>query len=190
MWAYVHDVGRMAIAVTLLVGGASKLVSPRPLATSLGQAYALTRPVGTWAARIVATVELVAALLLAGAWAVVIGLALTAMVGAGIVLHSTIAIRRGATAPCGCFGESGGRPIGIRNLLAGVALLAVAASLLVLPGAGAAPAAMALPLAALIGLVAVLVRDRTRLVAPFRRHFGWRSPSASAVPVPTGPEVS
>jgi hypothetical protein len=191
MWAYMYDVGRLAMAVTLLVGGASKLVSPRPLAIGLGQVYGWSRPVGMWAARTVATVELAAALLLAGAWAAVVGLALTALVGTGIVLHATIAIRRGATAPCGCFGESNGRPIGVRNLLAGIALLTAAVMLLVLPAAaGATPAAMGLPLAAVVGLVAVLVRDRARLVAPFRRHFGWRRRSVAAVPLPSGPEVS
>ena len=37
MWAYAHDALRLAIGVILLVSGASKLVSPRPLAASLGQ---------------------------------------------------------------------------------------------------------------------------------------------------------
>jgi hypothetical protein len=185
MWAYAHDAGRLAVAATLLVAGASKLASPRLLAASLGQVYGWARPVGTGAARVVGVVELVAAFLLAGAWAVTAGLALTGLVGTGIVVFAFTATRRGVTAPCGCFGESSGRPIGARNLLAGAGLLAGAVGLLTLPGTGTAGAELVLPLTAALALVAVMVRDRARLLAPFRRHFG--EPAGS---VPTGPEVS
>jgi hypothetical protein len=197
MWAYAHDAGRLAVAVTLLVAGASKLISPRPLATGLGQVFGWARPVGTVAAMTVAAVELVAAFLLAGAWAVTAGLALTGLVGAGIVGFATAAMRRGATAPCGCFGESSGRPIGVHSLLAGAGLLAGAIGLLVLTGTGTAAAELMLPLTAVIAMVAVMVRDRARLVAPFRRHFGELASRttelgepAAGEPVLTGPEVS
>src|SRR5262245_6955398 len=95
MWAYAHDAGRLLAAVTLLLGGASKLVSPRPLAVSLGQVFGWVRPVAIVVARVVATVELVAAILLAspsvfGAWALTVGLALTGLVGVGIVGYATI----------------------------------------------------------------------------------------------------
>jgi hypothetical protein len=186
MWAYVDDAGRLAVAAILLVGGASKLFSPQPLAVSLGQVYGWARPIGVAAARAVAVIELVAAFLLAGAWAVTAGLALTGLVGTGIVAFSVTAVRRGATAPCGCFGESSGRPVGARNMLAGVGLLGGAVGLLILPESGSAPAALVLPLTATTALVAVMVRDRARLLAPFRRHF--LPPSIG--PTITGPEVS
>ncbi|HEY8472614.1 MAG TPA: MauE/DoxX family redox-associated membrane protein [Natronosporangium sp.] len=181
MLAYAHDAGRVALAVILLLGGAAKLLSPRPLATLLHQVYGWARPAGVAAARAVAALELTAAFLLAGGWLVAAGLTVTGLVGAGIAGFTVIAMRRGATAPCGCFGESSGRPIGVRNLLAGAALLAGAVGLLVLPGAGTAEPALLLPLTALIALVAVMVRDRARLLAPFRRHFEG---------FPAGPEVS
>lgn len=188
MWAYAHEAGRLAIAVTLLVAGASKLVSPGPLARSLGQTYRWSGRSGTVAARAVAVVELLAAFLLASYWAATAGLALAGLVGAGIVAFVATALRRGSTAPCGCFGEVGGRPIGARNLLAGTGLLGGAIALLVLPGGApaAAPAELALPLTVLIALVAVMVRDRVRLLAPFLRHF--RPPPAA--PEPLLPEVT
>ncbi|SRR5690606_30326543 len=186
MWAYAHDALRLAIGVILLVSGASKLVSPRPLAASLGQVYGWPRPTGVWAARGVAGVELATAFLVAGGWLIPVGSALTGAVAAGIMIFSITAIRRKATAPCGCFGESRGRPIGVRNVLAGAALMLGAAGLLVLPGTGEAAAELMLPLTAVAALVAVMVRDRARLMAPFRRHF--RSPVAR--PVSRKAEVS
>jgi hypothetical protein len=119
---------------------------------------------------------------------------LAGVVGVGIVGYATTAMRRGATAPCGCFGESSGRAPGVRNLVAGVALLAVAVVLLALPGSGRASPAMSLPLVAVLGLTVVLVRDRSRVLAPFERHFGWHGRShgraVPAGPVPSGAEVS
>jgi hypothetical protein len=185
MWAYAVDAGRLAIAVTLLIAGASKLVSPRLPAASLGEVYGWTRPVGTGAVRTVAAIELVAATLVASGWALTAGLALTALVGTAIVAFTLTAMRRGVDSPCGCFGESGDRPIGARNLLAGAGLLAGAAGLALLPGTVAAPAALGLPLTAVIALAVVMVRDRARLLAPFQRHFG----PVPAGPVPAGPEV-
>jgi hypothetical protein len=185
MWAYVLDAARLAIAVALLVAGASKLVSPRPLAASLGQVFGWHRPAGVWIARAVAVTELVAAFLLATSWALTLALTLTGLVGAGTAVFAITAVRRGATAPCGCFGESSGRPVGVRNLLAGSGLLAGAIGLLALPGTGAA-AELMLPLTAATALLAVMVRDRARLLAPFRRHF---TPPPDG-PIPTGSEVS
>ncbi|HEX6681436.1 MAG TPA: MauE/DoxX family redox-associated membrane protein [Candidatus Limnocylindrales bacterium] len=171
MWGYAFDAGRLAVAAALLVAGASKLVSPRPLATSLGQVFGWARPAGIAAARVVAAIELLAACLLAAGGPLIVGLALTGLVGAGIVVFVSAAMRRGATAPCGCFGESSGRPIGVRNLLGGIGFLAGAGGLLILPGPGTATAELMLPLTATVALAAVMVRDRARLLAPFRRHF-------------------
>ncbi len=185
MWGYTHDVGRLAIAAALLIAGASKAASPRPLAASLGQVFGWRQAAGIRIARAVAAIELAAAFLLAGAWAVTVGLALTGLVGAGVILFVSTAVRRGSTMPCGCFGESSGRPIGVLNLLAGAGLLAGAIALLAMPGKGMAAAEVTLPLTAVIALVAVMVRDRARLLAPFRRHF-QPMPNTS---VPTGAEV-
>jgi hypothetical protein len=183
---YAHDVGRLAVAVVLMIAGSSKLASPRPFAAGLGQVFGWSQPIAVGIARAVAAIELTAAFLLASAWAVAAGLLLTGLVGAGVVVFVTVAVRRGASVPCGCFGQSRGRPIGARNLLAGVGLLAGAAVLLTLPGKGTAAPEMTLPLTAVIALMTVLTRDRRRLLAPFRRHFQ----PVRAGSVPNGPEVS
>lgn len=185
MWVHVFDAARLAIAVVLLVAGASKLFSPRRLAVSLGQVVGWNRPVGIWIARAVAVTELAAAFLLASSWALGAALALTSLVGAGTVVFAITAIRRGATAPCGCFGESSDRPVGLRNLLAGTGLVAGAIALLVWPAPDAATAELMLPLVAATALVGVMVRDRARLLAPFRRHF---TPPPLG-PIPTGSEM-
>ena len=184
MGAYAYDAVRLAVAVILLIGGASKLVSPRPLAGSFAQVYGWRPVTGRWAARAVAGVELLAAFLLAAGWAVTTGAVLAGLVGAGVVTFAGTAMRRGATRPCGCFGESSGRPIGVHNLLAGVGLLAGAIVVLVLPTSGPVEAQLILPLTAIGALVAVMVRDRARLLAPFRRHA--RPPVASTIQQRTG----
>jgi hypothetical protein len=177
MWAYLYDAGRLVIAATLLVAGASKLANPRPLATSLATVLGLARGPGGALARTIAAAELTASFLLAAGWSVTVGLALTGLVGAGIVVFVLIAMLRGASVPCGCFGETGDRPIGPRNLFAGMALLAGPIILAVLP---VTSRGFLLPLAAVAGLLAVMARDRVRLLAPFRRHF---QPVAGPVPV-------
>jgi len=171
MWAYLYDAGRLVIAAALLVAGASKLAGPRRFASSLGEVFGLARVTRNGLARTVAAAELIAAFMLASAWSVTLGLALTALVGAGIVVFVLIAMSRGSTAPCGCFGESGSRPIGVRNLLAGVGLLAGAIILPLLPVAGATPLPPLTALTSVIALLAVMVRDRARLLAPFRHYF-------------------
>lgn len=180
IWVYAYEVGRLALAVTLLVAGASKLFSPRPLARSLTQTYRQVRPgAAIVTARAVAVTELAAAFLVASFWAPAVGLGLAGLTGLGIVVFTTTAMIRGTTAPCGCFGESSGRPVGLRNLLAGAGLLIGAALLaapLVEPLPVAQPeaparAAVFLPLTAAVSLAAVMLRDRSRLLSPFLRHF-------------------
>jgi hypothetical protein len=180
---YAHDVGRLAIAAVLMIAGSSKLASPRPFAAGLSQVFGWRQAIGV--ARAVAAVELTAAFLLAAAWAVTAGLALSGLVGAGVVVFVAVALRRGARMPCGCFGESSSRPIGARNLLAGVGLLAGSVLLLAMPEKGTAAAEVTLPLTAAIALVTVMARDRARLLAPFRRYFQ----PVRAESVPDGPEV-
>lgn len=178
MWAYAHDAGRLAIATALLVAGAAKLASPRPFAFAVAEVFGWTRRSGVVLARTVAAVELTSAFLIAtGAMAGAAPI-LAGLVGTGIVVFALAAMRRGSTAPCGCFGESGGRPLGVRNLLAGLGLLAGAVILPTYPAT--APAGLMLPLTAVSALLAVMVRDRARLLAPFRHHFQ----PAPAAPVP------
>lgn len=182
---FAYDAGLLAVAVTLVVAGGSKLVSPQPLARSLGQTFGLGRLRGVVAARAVAVVEIVAAFLVASHWVVTVGLTMAGLVGVGIIVFVVAAMRRGTTVPCGCFGEARGRPVGVGNLTAGAALLAGAIGLLALPGAARVSTELSLPLAAVLAVVAVMLRDRTRLLSPFRRLFQ----PLPAVPAITSKEV-
>jgi hypothetical protein len=170
------DLLRLVIAVTLLVAGASKLLSPFPLARGLGQVYgwaASRRRSATLVARAVAAVEVVAALLVATRWLEPAGYLLVGLVGCGIAGFAVTALTRGRSAECGCFGGSGGRPVGAGNVLAGLGLLAGAAVLVVTPSTAAADAAggVLLGLTSASALAVVLVRRRSQLLRPFRHHF-------------------
>jgi hypothetical protein len=166
----------LAIAVTLLVAGASKLLSPHPLARALGQVYAWARArrsVATGLARGIACLEIAAALLVATRWLGPAGYLLTAVVGLGITGFAISALTRGRAVACGCFGETGGRPVGAVNVLAGLGLVAGSAVLLV-PRSVPAPEpteGTLLGLTSVLALAVVLVRHRSRLLGPFRRHF-------------------
>jgi hypothetical protein len=125
MHTVVLSAAKLAIAVTLLFAGASKLLSPHPLANGLRSAFNWTRvPVHRLShlARGVAVVEIVASLLVASGWLLSVGLALVGIVGAGIVVFTAVAMSRGRQVSCGCFGESGGKPVGMSNVMAGIAL--------------------------------------------------------------------
>jgi hypothetical protein len=173
----VLDLGTLAIAVTLLVAGASKLLSPHPLARALGQVYAWAqarRPVVTGLARGIACLEIAAALLVATRWLSPAGYLLAGVVGLGIAGFATSALTRGRAVACGCFGETGGRPVGAVNVLAGLGLVAGSAVLLAIARSVPAPEltdGTLLGLTSGLALVVVLVRHRSRLLGPFRRHF-------------------
>jgi hypothetical protein len=197
--AVAWDLGTLAIAVTLLVAGASKLLSPHPLARGLGQVYAWAgarRRLAAGLARGIACVEVVAALLVATRWWSPAGYLLAGVVGLGIAGFATSALTRGRAVACGCFGETGGRPVGAVNVLAGLGLVVGSAILLVVSerSSGASDAvgfavARSVPapdptdgtllgLTSVLALAVVLVRHRSRLLDPFRRHFrSFKHPS-------------
>lgn len=167
------DLGSLAIAVTLLVAGASKLLSPHPLARGLGQVYAWAesrRSLATRLARGIACLEISASLLVATRWLSPAGYLLVGLIGLGIAGFATSAITRGRTAACGCFGETGGRPIGAVNVLVGLGLLGGSVILLVLSAPDASDGTL-LGLTSVLALTVVLVRHRSRLLSPFGRHF-------------------
>ncbi|MEU8264997.1 MauE/DoxX family redox-associated membrane protein [Micromonospora sp. NPDC048999] len=174
MQTAVLDATRLAIAVTLLFAGASKLLSPYPLAHGIRSAFNWTRAhlrASSYLARGIAVVEITASLLVASAWLLPIGLVSVGAVGAGVIVFTLVSMSRGARVSCGCFGESSGKPAGVPNLLAGVAFVGVAALLLVLDrGAGADPALL-LALTAILAVAAAMVRHRAELLRPYARHF-------------------
>lgn len=173
MYTAVLDAARLAIAVTLLFAGASKLLSPHPLANGLRSAFNWT-PVRahrlSHLARGIAVVEIVASLLVASGWLLSIGLVLVGIVGAGIVAFTAVAMSRGGQVSCGCFGESGGKPVGVSNVMAGIALAGTAVLLLMARDTGSDPALL-LALTAVLAVGAAMIRHRAELLRPFARHF-------------------
>lgn len=170
---WLSDIASVAVAVTLLLAGASKLFNPTPLADGLGKVYRWAASRRTLVVRIVrgvAVAEVAAALLVAAAWVNPVGFVLAGALGLSIAGFAVSAIVLGRTVACGCFGETGGRPLGPGNVAAGIAL--AAGSLLAFLGAssGAGRAVLLLVVSA-VALAWVLFKHRTRLADPLTRHF-------------------
>ena len=110
-------VASVAVGLVLLVAGASKLRLPEWRATAA--AFGAPR----WLAAAIPWVEVaVGALLVTGA-----GLPWTALAATGLLASftATVALRlvRGQAAPCGCFGETSPRPVGLDTLVRNLVLL-------------------------------------------------------------------
>lgn len=115
-------VASVAVGLVFLVAGAAKLRQPEWPAT----AAAFGAPRGLAAA--IPWVELaVGALLVTGA-----GLPWTALAAAGLLMSFTVAVARrllgGEAVPCGCFGETSTRPVGVGTLVRNLLLLGTAAA--------------------------------------------------------------
>ena len=177
MSIYLFDAGRLAVAVMLLLAGGAKLLSPHPLAAALVKAYpgTATRPgLPVHVARGTAAVEVLAALLAATQSWVTAGLALAAVVGLGVTAFAVSAVVLDRRTPCGCFGVTGDKPLGLRNALAGLALAAGAALLLAAGSGdplGYAGSGALLGAASVLTLVITVARHRAALMRPIARHF-------------------
>jgi hypothetical protein len=171
IWLY--DTASVAVAVTLLLAGASKLFRPAPLAEGLGKVFrwaASRRALVIRLVRGVAAAEVTAALLVPVAWLNPVGLVLAGVLGLAIAGFAVSAIVLGRTVACGCFGETGGRPLGPGNVAAGIALCA--GSFLAFLGASTGTGKnVLLPAVCAVALAWVLFKHRARLAGPFARHF-------------------
>lgn len=108
-------------SLPLLIAGASKLASPAGLSKSLHEV--LPVPLLPGLARVIGVYEIAAAVLMLITPMRRMGLVMTVVAGAGILAYTFLALRRGATESCGCFGGTTQSPIGPTNLLFGAALL-------------------------------------------------------------------
>lgn len=167
------DLISLTLAVPLLLAGSAKLLSPAPLAHGLGEVYPWTvsrKRARIRIARAVAAVELAAAFLVLTGWLSPAGYVLAGGIGLGIAGFAASAIRLGRAVTCGCFGETGGRPLGAGNVAAGLAL--AAGSVLAFVGVPAGGRhAILLPAASALALAWMLFKHRSRLAGPFARHF-------------------
>lgn len=136
-------VGADAAAAALLVrAGTAKAVAPALGAAAVGELLPGRRgrrPVPTALVRALAAVEMAVALALAVP--VLRGPAHLPVLLLGIVFTGAgiLGMSRGSTRPCGCFGADSTRPLGVGNVLMGIAILADGVTALRPHGAGWAP---------------------------------------------------
>jgi uncharacterized membrane protein YphA (DoxX/SURF4 family) len=123
---YFSVIWSSVIAALLINAGIAKMVSPgrfrqalRELVPGVGYRVGVDLP------RIVAGVEVVAAVGLlvsvSRPWAAVV----VATLGAGFILLGTAGWMRRSAAPCGCFGLDTDKPLGLINVAFGIALISL-----------------------------------------------------------------
>lgn len=116
-----------AAATTLIVAAIAKLVSPTGMRVAVGELLRSPRWFPTnRGVRVFAACELIVAGLLCATATRVVGGCLAACLGALFAAAGAMGIVRGATASCGCLGSYENKPLGVRNIVIGVAMVAVA----------------------------------------------------------------
>jgi hypothetical protein len=115
------------MSALLIRAGATKIAGPAAAAGALGEVLAGGRPVPIALVRAAAAVEVASGLAVS-----LPALRLPDQVVAGLLGGSFFALGalgrlRGSRRPCGCLGGDGTSPLGAKNMLAGLALLAVVA---------------------------------------------------------------
>jgi hypothetical protein len=175
-----------AIAALLVRSSALKAVTPDLTADALAElSRGRWRPSGM-VMRAVAGTELAAALAITVPSLRVAAWVITGMLGMCFVVLGTAGFLRGSTRPCGCFGADSDRPLGMPSMLAGSALLTLAAVNIADPGdaeMAGAHAGVAL-VAAVISLTWALVayhREATAIISRFGRRA---SPGPLPAPSP------
>lgn len=196
--------GSVLLAGVFLAAALPKLQSPRRFALTVVEYRVLPLPASLLFARLLPSLELLAALLLLAGITVRWSALFLALMLASFCLAVAINLARGRDVDCGCFGASGkktGRRVGPSLLLQDVALLGVALvvcalapgglvlapwSLLWLLDASASPAVVLLAL--FVGILAALAvtfaLDRPKRVGGRRIARGQKNDSASATGVP------
>ncbi len=156
------------VSAVLLCSGLAKLAVPGPAGRALAELMRVPRARAAVPVRTLAAGETAAAvaLLLPGSrfW----GALAVALLGVAFAVAGLVGIRRGADVPCGCLGGDHGRPLGARNVGAGLAL--TAAAVWVAASAGRASPGGPLPVVVTAGLTLAwcgclhraLIRDLTR----------------------------
>lgn len=147
------DTAGALLAGMLLCAGMAKIAVPSHLARAItGLAPALSDrsiPVARLVGVAEAGVALALSIPVTRAVGVIFGIALGVLFAAA----GAIAAMRGLDSPCGCFGRPGGRPLGIRNVVFGIAVVGFSLALLG-DGTGGWAASDGLPM---LGTAAVAV---------------------------------
>lgn len=117
------------VAGVLLCAGTAKLAVPTHLRRAIADLLPAAERRAAWLARLVATGELGTALALSVPATQRLGAGAGMVLGAAFVAAGVAGATRGVAAPCGCFGRSAGKPLGIHNAAVGLVLTALCAAL-------------------------------------------------------------
>jgi hypothetical protein len=115
-----------SVIVLLLRAAPAKLVAPSLTAAALGELRSSRRPPPNNLIRFVAVLELVTALAVAIPVLRLPAQSTVALLGLLFLGAGALGMVRGSRRPCGCFGAAGTTPLGIVNVLFGVAFVAAA----------------------------------------------------------------
>jgi hypothetical protein len=118
-------VGTALLAGTLLCAGVAKLTVPVHLGRAIRDLAPAVRGRAVSLARVVGAIEVGAALALSVPPLHSAGSAAGVVLGVVFAASGAAAAARGVRSPCGCFGRTGERPLGVRNVVFGLAVAAV-----------------------------------------------------------------
>lgn len=173
--------GNAVLAGLLLCAGTAKFAVPAHLARAIND---LVPSAGTRAvllARLVAALEIGTALALSVPEMRIAGAAAAAVLGATFAAAGAVAAVRGVRAPCGCFGRAGDRPLGVRNVVFGLVLVALSA-LLLRDRSGGWAAYQGLPMTGTAAVAVVLAGWLYRdMIRDLCRPLGLRARPGSAM---------
>jgi hypothetical protein len=115
-----------SVMVLLLRAAPAKLVAPSLTAAALGELRPHRRPPPVGLIRFVAVLELATALAVAIPASRLPAQSTVAILGVLFLGAGTLGMVRGGRKPCGCFGATSTSPLGVVNVLFGIAFLAAA----------------------------------------------------------------
>ena len=169
-------------AGTLLCAGAAKLAVPAHLGRALGGLLPAVRARAVPLVRLVATAEIATAVALSVPATRDVGATAAAALGAAFAIVGAVAAGRRTRSPCGCFGRAQGKPLGVRNVVFGLVVIA-GAVLLLADGSGGWSGQDALPVLAAAAVTLLLaawlyrdmIRDLCRPVSRTRPTAEMRS---------------
>jgi hypothetical protein len=163
------------LAGTLLCAGVAKLAVPAHSSRAIAELLPPARAHAVLVTRLLAAVETGAALALSVPALRDAGASAAAALGAVFAASGAVAAVRGFRSPCGCFGRAGQKPMGVRNVAYGLALVAASAVLL-FDGTGGWAAHAGLPMAGTAAVALLLAgwvyRDMIKDLGPTMRSTG------------------
>lgn len=167
------------LAAVLIVAAIGKIISPDELRLAVRELFTSpgigSRLITDPLVRSAAVTELFAAGLLYVPATRVAGAYLTAVLGALFATTGVLGIARGALAPCGCLGSSSSKPLGMRNVCVGLAMMVGSVTVnLVFGTTGGDPAAYSgqiLAISSLLTLLLCLWTNRARIVPAVRKAW-------------------